>query len=79
MPILFIILLFLAIWATSLSGAWEGYKTFLFKFDFDELRNPLTIRNAFTQAFFSLSLGIALLGMFALATLSGLAKNKMPK
>ena len=44
MPILFIILLFLAIWATSLSGAWEGYKTFLFKFDFDELRNPQTIR-----------------------------------
>jgi len=52
MPILFIILLSLAIWATSLSGAWEGYKTFLFKFDFDELRNPQTIRNAFTQASF---------------------------
>ena len=54
MPILFIILLGLVIWATTLSGAWEGYKTFLFKFDFAELRNPQTIRNAFTQAFFSL-------------------------
>ena len=28
---------------------------------------------------YRLFLGIALLGMFALATLSGLAKNKMPK
>jgi len=65
MPILFIILLSLAIWATSLSGAWEGYKTFLFKFDFDELRNPQTIRNAFTQAFFSLSLGIGVMVTYA--------------
>ena len=65
MPILFIILLFLAIWATSLSGSWEGYKTFLLKFDFDELRNPQTIRNAFTQGFFSLSLGIGVMVTYA--------------
>ena len=65
MPILFIILLGLVIWATTLSGAWEGYKTFLFKFDFAELRNPQTIRNAFTQAFFSLSLGIGIMVTYA--------------
>ena len=65
MPVLFIIIVFLAIWAASLSGAWEGYKTFLFKFDFAELRNPQTIRNAFTQAFFSLSLGIGIMVTYA--------------
>ena len=65
MPILFIIIVVLAIWAASLSGAWEGYKTFLFKFDFAELRNPQTIRNAFTQAFFSLSLGIGIMVTYA--------------
>ena len=65
MPILFIIIVILAIWATSLSGAWEGYKTFLLKFDFNELRNPQTIRNAFTQAFFSLSLGIGIMVTYA--------------
>ena len=55
----------LAIWAATLSGAWEGYKTFLFKFDFAELTNPQTIRNAFTQAFFSLSLGIGIMVTYA--------------
>ena len=65
MPILFIILLALAIWAASLPGAWEGYKTFLFKFDFEELKNPQTIRYAFSQAFFSLSLGIGIMVAYA--------------
>ena len=76
MPLLFIILVMLAIWATSLSGAWDGYKTFLFKFDFAELRNPQTIRNAFTQAFFSLSLGIGVMVTYAsyLSKKSNLAK-----
>ena len=65
MPILFIIILALAIWAASLSGAWEGYKTFLLKFDFKELKNPQTIRYAFSQAFFSLSLGIGIMVAYA--------------
>ena len=65
MPILFIILFILAIWAATLSGAWEGYKTFLLKFDFAELKNPQTIRNAFSQAFFSLSLGIGIMVAYA--------------
>jgi len=65
MPVLFILLILLSIWASSLSGAWEGYKTFLFKFDLTELRNPQTIRNAFTQAFFSLSLGIGVMVTYA--------------
>ena len=65
MPLLFLIVLALVIWAASLSGAWEGYKTFLLKFDFNELRNPRTIYNAFGQAFFSLSLGIGIMVAYA--------------
>ena len=65
MPILFFLIIALAIWSTSLSGAWDGYKTFLFKLDMSELRNPATIRNAFTQAFFSLSLGIGVMITYA--------------
>ncbi len=76
MPILFFILLLLAIWATSLSGAWEGYKTFLLKFELSQLANPQTIRNAFTQAFFSLSLGIGVMVTYA-SYLS--KKSNLPK
>ena len=65
MPTLFILIIILALWAISLPGAWQGYKTFLFKLDLNELRNPLTIRNAFTQAFFSLSLGIGVMVTYA--------------
>ena len=65
MPLLFILLVVLAIWSATLPGALEGYKTFLFKFDFSELKNPQTIRNAFTQAFFSLSLGIGIMVTYA--------------
>ena len=65
MPILFLLILILAVWAISLSGAWDGYKTFLFKLDLEQLRNPTTIRNAFTQAFFSLSLGIGVMVTYA--------------
>ena len=60
-PILFAILLVLSIWAATLSGTWEGYRTFLFKIDSSQFFNPSTIRNAFTQAFFSLSLGIGIM------------------
>ncbi len=65
MPVLFILIIVLALWAISLPGAWDGYKTFLFKLDLNELKNPLTIRNAFTQAFFSLSLGIGVMVTYA--------------
>tara|TARA_Y100001968_G_scaffold183133_1_gene167743 strand:- start:13988 stop:15319 length:1332 start_codon:yes stop_codon:yes gene_type:complete len=60
-PILFALLLVLALWAATLSGTWEGYRTFLLKWDFNQFLNPSTIRNAFTQAFFSLSLGIGIM------------------
>ena len=65
MPILFIILLGLVIWAAFLGNAGEGYRNFLFDFDLSQLANPTTIRNAFSQAFFSLSLGIGIMITYA--------------
>ena len=61
MPILFGLLLVLAIWAATLSGAWEGYTSFLLKWDSSQLFDKETISNAFKQAFFSLSLGIGIM------------------
>ena len=65
MPILFILLICLAIWAAFLSKAGEGYSNFLFNFDIKQLTNTTTIRNAFSQAFFSLSLGIGIMVTYA--------------
>ena len=65
MPILFVILVGLAIWASFLSNSGEGYRNFIFNFDFKEFTNPTTIRNAFSQAFFSLSLGIGIMITYA--------------
>ena len=65
MPILFIILLGLVIWSAFLGNAVEGYRNFLFNFDLSQLSNPTTIRNAFSQAFFSLSLGIGIMITYA--------------
>ena len=65
MPILFIILLGLVIWSAFLVNAAEGYRNFLFNFDLSQLANPTTIRNAFSQAFFSLSLGIGIMITYA--------------
>jgi len=58
LPLLLLLLIGLAIWASTLPGAWEGYRTFLFRWDGDELMNITTIRNAFSQAFFSIGTGI---------------------
>ncbi len=57
-PLLFFLLVILAVWAASLPSAYEGYKTFLFRFDVYQLFNPTTVRNAFEQAFFSIGTGI---------------------
>ena len=64
-PILFIILISLAIWAAFLTNSSVGYRNFLLNFDINQLANPTTIRNAFSQAFFSLSLGIGIMITYA--------------
>tara|TARA_Y100001968_G_scaffold71171_1_gene62413 strand:+ start:273 stop:1586 length:1314 start_codon:yes stop_codon:yes gene_type:complete len=76
MPLLFGLLVILAVWATTLSGAWDGYNSFLLSWDPSQLFDKTTIRNAFTQAFFSLSLGIGIMVAYS----SYLDKsNKLPK
>ena len=58
LPLLFVLLISLAFWAAGLDGASEGYRTFLLRWDNSQLQDPTTIRNAFTQAFFSIGTGI---------------------
>ena len=43
----------------------EGYRTFLLRWDSAELTNLTTIRNAFTQAFFSIGTGIGCILAYA--------------
>lgn len=64
MPMLFLIVIGLAVWATTLDGAGEGYAVYL-KPDLDELKNPTVWRAAAAQAFFSLSLGMGAMLTFA--------------
>ena len=75
-PLLFLLLIILAFWAASLPGAWEGYRTFLLRWDINQLFNPTTVRNAFTQAFFSIGTGIGCILAYS-AYLE--KKNKLPK
>ena len=76
MPLLFGLVIILAVWSSTLPGAWDGYKDFLLKWDSSQLKNPETIRNAFGQAFFSLSLGIGIMVAYS----SYLNKqNQLPK
>lgn len=64
MPTLFLIILGLAFWASTLEGAGEGYRFYLAP-DVAELMNPQVIRQAAAQAFFSLSLGMGAMLTFA--------------
>jgi neurotransmitter:Na+ symporter, NSS family len=64
MPMLFIILVGLAVWATTLSGGGAGYAYYL-KPQFAELLNPAIITDAAGQAFFSLSLGMGAIMTYA--------------
>ena len=65
MPLLFLLLLALAIWAAFLPGAHAGYSGFLLRWDPSKLTDLGTIRNAFTQAFFSIGTGIGAILAYA--------------
>jgi len=64
MPLLFFIIVALALWAATLDGAGAGYAVYLMP-DFAEMMNPDIIRAAAAQAFFSLSLGMGAMLTFA--------------
>ena len=65
LPLLFVLLIALAIWAAGLDGAEAGRQTFLLDFDRAQLLNLTTIRNAFNQAFFSIGTGIGCILAYA--------------
>jgi NSS family neurotransmitter:Na+ symporter len=64
MPLLFVLLLGLAIWSFTLSGGGAGYEYYL-RPQMSELFNTEIITNAAGQAFFSLSLGMGALMTYA--------------
>jgi len=64
MPTLFLIVLGLAAWATTLPGAGAGYAFYL-QPDLGQLLDPGVISQAVAQAFFSLSLGMGAMLTFA--------------
>ena len=64
MPVLFGILIFLAIWAFTLDGAVEGYVDYL-RPSVSELLNPSILSQAAGQAFYSLSLGMGCMLTFS--------------
>ena len=64
MPVLFLILVGLAVWAASLPGGGAGYAYYL-RPQLGELLDPNIIRLAAGQAFFSLSLGMGALMTYA--------------
>ncbi len=64
MPALFIILIVMAVRVAFMPGAIEGYK-FFFTPDFDALFNSQTILMAVGQAFFSLSVGMGCMVVYA--------------
>lgn len=65
LPLLFILLLILSVWASTLPGAFEGYRDFLLRFEMQQLFSPTTIRYAFEQAFFSIGTGIGCILAYA--------------
>jgi len=65
MPLLFLIVVGLALWATTLPGAAAGYAVYL-RPQVEELMSPSVWRAAVAQAFFSLSLGMG--GMLTFAS-----------
>ncbi|MFM8605764.1 MAG: sodium-dependent transporter [Cyanobium sp.] len=65
MPLLFLLLVALVAWAVFLPDAGAGYHQFLLRWDASRLLDPATIRNAFTQAFFSIGTGIGAILAYA--------------
>jgi len=64
MPVLFVLLIGLAVWAATLSGAGPGYAFYLHP-DVSRVFHAATITGAAGQAFFSLSLGMGAMITYA--------------
>ncbi len=64
MPLLFILTAILVFWSLRLPGASSGLKVYL-KPDFSQLKNPKVWIDAFSQIFFTLSLGFGIMIAYA--------------
>ncbi len=64
MPALFILVLTLFFWSLSLEGAGEGIKAYL-KPDLSKLSNPKVWLDAYSQIFFTLSIGFGIMVAYA--------------
>ena len=64
MPLLFVLVCALAIYASTLDGASGGYRFYL-EIDLEKLQSPDVLRQAAGQAFFSLSLGMGAMLTYA--------------
>lgn len=64
MPVLFLILIGLAVWGSTLGGAGEGYAFYLAP-SLDAVMDPRVFQAAAAQAFFSLSLGMGAMLTFS--------------
>ncbi len=76
MPLLFILTAILVFWSLSLKGAGEGIKAYLTP-DFSKLTNPKVWIDAYSQIFFTLSLGFGIMIAYAsyLPKKSDISKN----
>ena len=64
MPLLFILTAVLVFWSLSLKGAFEGLKVYLIP-DFSKLTDPKVWIDAYSQIFFTLSLGFGIMIAYA--------------
>jgi NSS family neurotransmitter:Na+ symporter len=64
MPILFVLLIGLAVWVGTLAGSGAGYSFYL-KPSWGEILNPTVIKQAASQAFLSLSVGMGIMLTYA--------------
>ncbi len=64
MPMLLILTLVLVFWSLQLEGAWQGIKTYITP-DFSKLTTPKVWIDAYSQIFFTLSLGFGIMITYA--------------
>ncbi len=64
MPLLFVLLVGIALYASTLDGSTAGYRFYL-ETDFSQILSPTVFRDAAGQAFFSLSLGMGAMLTYA--------------
>lgn len=64
MPTLLILTFILVLWSLTLDGAWEGLKAYVTP-DFSKLAHPKVWIDAYSQIFFTLSLGFGIMIVYA--------------